>query len=536
MIKRAAISFLLGTSLVLPMAANAANFSIVVMTDSQYYAERHPEILEAQIDWIVLNEGIENIIYVAQTGDLKDDQNCDNKTINVGTGAGRTEWQIVDQAFTDLDTANIAYAVVPGNHDFEAVSGACPVNWNDPAERIFTTYNSLFGPARFAGDPFYGDPGAVTPGNRVTGSNEDNFTLFDSNGVGFISINLAFKKEPNLIGLANVELAWADNLLKTYPDRLGILTSHYFMNTRDGDPGLEGPNVGQYGQEVYDVLSNNRNLFMMLSGHRYGENWQTSTAGRTGLQPTQIMMANYQAMQFPDDTDPVTPPGTPTPNPAFIDFSSITAFRAGAGSTDSGFMRIMRFNTDTGMVDIETFIPPVVPIKNRTSTIVSTYSPGSGAGMGEFTASNLGVPYLGYVELPNGFDILECDTPTGGTCDDLIGSIAFPSSSGSQSNGAGIRLTYSEGGGYDESDVQNVSWTINGSGNLTALDMQLNSDPNCGPSGSTPQPCSWTIANFSFISTNLTDTQPSGGSCDPGPPATCISSIAIGPANQFDPH
>ena len=46
-------------------------------------------------------------------------QLCDNKTVNVGTGAGRTEWQIVDQAFSDLDTANIAYAVVPGNHDFE---------------------------------------------------------------------------------------------------------------------------------------------------------------------------------------------------------------------------------------------------------------------------------------------------------------------------------------------------------------------------------------------------------------------------------
>jgi hypothetical protein len=406
------------------------------------------------------------------------------------------------------------------------------VNW--ATQRTFTMYNSLFGPARFAGDPFYGDPLTLTPGNRVVGSNEDNFTLFDSNGVGFISINLAFKKEPNLIGLANVELAWADNLLKTYPDRLGILTSHYFLNTNDG---LELPLVGQYGQEVYDTLSNNRNLFMMLAGHRYGESWVTETAGRAGFQPTQIMMANYQAMEFPDDTDPVTPPGTPTPNPAFIDFSSITSFRAGAGSTDSGFMRIMRFDTQTGAVDIETFIPPVVapPFKNRTGTLVSTNTVTSGAGLGEFTASNLGFPYLGYVELPNGFDILECDTPTGGTCDDLIGTIAFPGSSGSQSSGAGIRLTYSEGGAYDEGDIQSVNWNINGSGNLTAFDMLLDSDPNC-LSGVTPPPCGRSQVIFSFSATNLSDTRPSGGGCDPGPPATCISSIAIGLANQFDPH
>ena len=530
MIERSIIHFLLGTSLVLPMAAHSATFSIVQITDSQYYSERHPEIMEAQIDWIVANEVSENIIYVAQTGDLKDDSSCDNKTINVGSGAGRTEWQIADQAFTDLDNANIAYAVVPGNHDFDPVSGDCP-NWS--TERPLVNYNSLFGPSRFAGEPFYGDPATLTPGNRVTGvneSNEDNFTLFESNGVKFIAINLAFKKEPDAIGITKLELPWADNLLKTYPDRLGILTSHYFMNTNDGGPD---PLVGPYGQEIYDTLSNNRNLFMMLAGHWYGESWVTETTGRAGFQPTQIMMANYQAMEFPDDTDPVTPPGTSTPNPAFIDFTSITAFRGGAGDTDSGFMRIMRFDTQTGDVDIETFIPPVVPIKNRTTTIVSTNTVTSGAGMGEFTASNLSLPYLGYVELPNGFDVLECDTPTGGTCDDLIGTIAFPGTSGSQSSGAGIRLTY--GGAYDEGDIQNVSWTINGSGNLTAFTMRLDTDPNC-LSGVTPPPCSQSTANFSFSATNLMETNPSGGSCQAGPPPTCISSTAIGPANQFTPH
>ena len=419
MIERSIIHFLLATSLVLPMAANSAVFSIVVMTDSQYYAEKHPEILEAQIDWIVANEVTENIIYVAQTGDLKDDQLCDNKTINVGTGAGRTEWQIVDQAFADLDTANIAYGVLPGNHDFEAVSGACPTDW--ATQRTFTNYNINFGPGRFAGDPFYGDPGTLTPGNRVGGSNEDNFTLFDSNGVGFISINLAFKKEPNAIGLANVELAWADNLLKTYPDRLGIVTSHYFLNTNDG---VELPPIAQYGQEVYDTLSNNRNLFMMLAGHRYGEAWVTETAGRGAFQPVQIMMANFQGYVFPDDGDPGTP--ADTPNPALIDFSNLVSFRAGAGATDSGFMRIMRFDTQTGDVDIETFIPPVVapPFKNRTGTIVSTNFEPNGTNMSEFTASNLGFSYLGYEDLPNGFDIFECDTDTGGTCNDLIGKIA----------------------------------------------------------------------------------------------------------------
>ena len=152
MIERSILRFLLGTFLALPMAAQSAVFSIVVITDSQFYAERHPEILEAQIDWIVANEGAENIIYVAQTGDIKDDQFCDDKTVNVGTGAGRTEWQIGDDAFDDLDTANIPYGVLPGNHEFDPVGGFCPSG--AAGMRPLTQYDTRFGPARFAGDPF----------------------------------------------------------------------------------------------------------------------------------------------------------------------------------------------------------------------------------------------------------------------------------------------------------------------------------------------------------------------------------------------
>ena len=152
--------------------------------------------MEAQIDWIVANEVAENIIYVAQTGDLKDDQFCDNKTVNVGTGAGRTEWQIVDQAFTDLDIAGIPYGVVPGNHDFNPVSGILP-ELDDPAAAVENTTrfsDRRASPAIPSTAIRRGDPG-----NRVTGSNEDNFTLFDSDGVKFIAINLAYKPAPDAI-------------------------------------------------------------------------------------------------------------------------------------------------------------------------------------------------------------------------------------------------------------------------------------------------------------------------------------------------
>ena len=91
-----ATRLLLSLCLLLPGVAKSVEFSIVVLPDSQFYVEQHPEILEAQIDWIVAKQATENIIYVAQLGDLNDDQLCDIKTVNVGTGAGRTEWAIID--------------------------------------------------------------------------------------------------------------------------------------------------------------------------------------------------------------------------------------------------------------------------------------------------------------------------------------------------------------------------------------------------------------------------------------------------------
>ena len=60
---------LMGSVLLLPVAAQSAEFSIVVIPDTQMYVEQHPEVFEAQIDWIVANEVAESIIYVAHLGD-----------------------------------------------------------------------------------------------------------------------------------------------------------------------------------------------------------------------------------------------------------------------------------------------------------------------------------------------------------------------------------------------------------------------------------------------------------------------------------
>ena len=404
--------------LLIPVAVQSDQFSIVVIPDTQIYVEENPEIFEAQMQWVVDNQVAENIIYVAHLGDLKDDQSCDNNIINNGTGGGRTEWEIVDDTLGILEAASIPYGVVPGNHDFDQVSNTCP-NWT--TQRPLVTYNNLIGPARFAGQPYYGDPSVPTPGNRVVGSNEDNFTLFDFAGIEFIAINLAYKQAANAFGM-DAEVTWADALLKTYPDRLGIITSHYFLESNPGN------SFGPYGQEVYDGLSDNPNLFMMLSAHERGEAWRVETTGRAGMEPVQVLLSDYQSSGYPP-----------------VDFGNVPF--CGSSCGDSGLMRIMRFDTDTGMVDIETFIPPV-PFLGRMSTLVSNYFPADGTGMDRDTASNLSFSYLGYVPPPPTPAVLvSCGSDTAGG-DRIFRGFYHPSYPGSSLDQVELYISAREAGDF----------------------------------------------------------------------------------------
>lgn len=436
-------------SLLLPAAASA-QFSIAVIPDTQMYAELHPEIFEAQVNWIVTNQASENIIYVAHLGDMKDDQTCDDRTVNEGSGGGRTEWQIVNQTLGLLDAANIPFGVVPGNHDFDSLNPGTPAedcpNWT--SVRPLSLYNTFFGPSRFDNpaspgfQPTYGDtdplsPFFGTPGNRLPGSNEDNFSLVESDGVKFVIINLAYREianelvtdpaDPLFDTCNNSELPWADGLLKDYSDRLGIITSHYFLDENPGDA------FGSWGQCVYDFLSNNPNLFMMLGAHERGEAWRVDTNGRAGMQPVHILLSDYQSVRYGfRDGDPATPEDAP--NVADIQFDRLFGARSQHG--DSGFMRIMRFDTATGMVNIETFTPAIDfsglnwdtagttrhdghSHVTRTMDLVSDYTPASGAGMDNETASTFDISFLGYVPItPPPADLVSCGVDfTGG---DLI--------------------------------------------------------------------------------------------------------------------
>ena len=169
---------------------------------------------------------------------------------------------------------------------------------------------------------------------------------------------MAYKQAANAAG-NDAEVTWADNLLQAYPDRLGIITTHYFLN-QNAEVGSGGPfnQIGPYGREVYDGLSDNPNLFMMLSAHRFGEAWRVEDRSASGLQPVQVLLQDYQSVSYPAD-------------PSSVNYANLDG---NGGFTDGGFMRIMLFDTDTGLVNIETFTP-AIPALGRSADLGSDYFP-----------------------------------------------------------------------------------------------------------------------------------------------------------------
>src|SRR6266568_4746270 len=79
-------------SLLVPIAeAQNADFSIIVLPDTQYYSESYPAILNSQMQWIVKNAAALNLQMVLGVGDI------------VNNGNSSTEWTTADSAYRQLD-------------------------------------------------------------------------------------------------------------------------------------------------------------------------------------------------------------------------------------------------------------------------------------------------------------------------------------------------------------------------------------------------------------------------------------------------
>lgn len=177
---------LLASCVLLCSAAAAAqdDFTIIVLPDTQFYSQNHPQIFAAQTRWIAGNASARNVRFVLGVGDI------------VNNGSEEAQWRNADAAIRTLDDAGVDYALPVGNHDYR---------YSKPSLRVAPLFNKYFGPQRYAGKSYY-------RGQYPAGSNENFYVTFDAAGRKYLVLLLEFYPR-------RAALDWAESVIAQFPDR-----------------------------------------------------------------------------------------------------------------------------------------------------------------------------------------------------------------------------------------------------------------------------------------------------------------------------
>src|SRR5205814_2933662 len=87
----------------------AAPFTIVVLPDTQFYAQAYPDIFKAQTDWILAHREDQQIAFVLHEGDIV------NFDLDV-------QWAVASASLHALD-GKVPYVLAVGNHDLSWKQG-----------------------------------------------------------------------------------------------------------------------------------------------------------------------------------------------------------------------------------------------------------------------------------------------------------------------------------------------------------------------------------------------------------------------------
>ena len=238
------------------VTGGAEDYTIIVLPDTQYYSEHHPEIYYAQTAWIVENISDRNTIFVSHLGDIV--QNNDYF---------EEEWVVADLAMQTLD-GQVPYGILPGNHDMQFGGNA-------------DFYEAYFPESRFNEFSWFG--GSFN-------KNRNNYQLLSQGDEHYVILNLQYCPPDSAID-------WANTVLAEYSDRKAILTTHSLLRengTRVGhcQKKSDGDNSGF---DIWrKIVRQNPNIFLTLSGHIPGAARRVDEVdGRVVYQ----LLSDYQDMK-----------------------------------------------------------------------------------------------------------------------------------------------------------------------------------------------------------------------------------------------
>jgi calcineurin-like phosphoesterase family protein/Big-like domain-containing protein len=269
------------------------DFTIVVLPDTQFYSQDHPQIFDSQTQWVANNAAAQNIKLVLGEGDI----------VNVGTDPA--QWANAVHSIGILDQAGIPFAMTIGNHDYDE---------RPPVNRQATNFNQYFGPARYAGKPYYGTT------NYPSGSNENFYETFTWGGKSYLILVLEFVPRSGAV-------AWAKTVLSANTDKEVIVATHSYLYS-------DGTTVDQC--DTQDMVGDNNGAML----------W----AGLVSQYPNiSVVVSGHVTSKFTARRSDVGVNG----NFVHQIFANWQAWTNGG----NGYLRIMKFSPSKNTISVQTYSP-----------------------------------------------------------------------------------------------------------------------------------------------------------------------------------
>ena len=261
-----------------PPLPTPRTFTIAVLPDTQYYAEKYPDIFRSQTEWIADQLQDRNIRFVLHLGDVT----------NHNT---ESQWKNAVQAMEVLD-GRVPYALLPGNHDYSE-GGRC----FDRQTRL----SEFFPVSKFREQATFGGTYDAEP-DRM----ENSFHVFRVGDRKFIVLALEFGPRHDVI-------RWANEVVSRHRDHEAILITHayvYFDETRYNWKKYREEqqwNPHSYaiaktadddildGEELWrEFVSRHENFILTLNGHVLGDGLGRVTTQTAGRRDVHQMLVNFQ--------------------------------------------------------------------------------------------------------------------------------------------------------------------------------------------------------------------------------------------------
>ena len=247
--------------------AEAGACSIVVLPDTQFYSQLHPEIFHRQTQWIADNIKRYDIRFVLQLGDITQT-------------AATAEWNVARAAFARL-TGKVPFSLAPGNHDYAGQAET----WTHRSRMSEFLPVSLF-----QAMPTYAGVYDAEPKRS-----DNQCHTFEAGGRKWLVVALEYAPRTDV-------LRWAGEVVSKHPDCTTIVITHAYLsphnNQRFRSPAAAksgttaAPDLNQ-GEEIWQkFVSRHPNIAVVLSGHAC----YTSRRTDTGVSGNTVheMVVDYQ--------------------------------------------------------------------------------------------------------------------------------------------------------------------------------------------------------------------------------------------------